>query len=124
MGARPQLAILMESPGFADNPYACIARAGVFVLSSTREGSPKALVEALATGTPLVFTDCPNGPREVPADGRHGRLVPVGDVQALAGAIVESLRVPVGARESRMAAAQRYTVERSATLYLQALGLA
>ena len=31
---------------------------------------------------------------------------------------------PVGTRESRMASAQRYTVERSTTLYLEALGLA
>ncbi len=111
-------------PGFANNPYAYMARAGLFVLSSTREGSPNALVEALAVGTPLVSTDCPNGPQEVLEGGRHGRLVPVGDVEALAAAIVESLREPVGTRESRMVAAQRYTVARSTTLYLEALGLA
>ena len=114
----------VSMPGFVDNPYAYMSRASLFVLSSTREGSPNALVEALAVGAPLVSTDCPNGPREVLEAGRHGRLVPVGDAQALAAAIVESLAQPVGTRDSRMASAQRYTVERSTTLYLEALGLA
>lgn len=113
----------VSMPGFVDNPYQYMARAAVFVLSSTREGSPNALVEALACGTPLVSTDCPNGPQEVLEGGRHGRLVPVGDAQAIAAAVIETLREPQGTRESRMAAAQRYTVERSATLYLEALGL-
>lgn len=113
----------VSMPGFTNNPYQYMARAAVFVLSSTREGSPNALVEALACGTPLVSTDCPNGPQEVLEGGLHGRLVPVGDVDAVAAAIVETLREPRGTRDSRMAAAQRYTVERSATLYLEALGL-
>jgi len=124
LAAELGLAESVAMPGFANNPYAYMARASVFVLSSTREGSPNALVEALATGTPLVSTDCPNGPQEVLEGGRHGRLVLVGDADALARAIVDTLREPVGTRESRMAAAQRYTVERSTTLYLEALGLA
>lgn len=113
----------MALPGWLPNPYQYMARAAVFVMSSTREGSPNALIEALAVGAPLVSTDCPNGPREVLEDGRHGRLVPVGDAAALADAIVHTLQDPIGTRESRIAAAQRYTVERSATLYLKALGL-
>lgn len=123
LAAQVGVAEHVAMPGFAQNPYAYMARASLFVLSSTREGSPNALVEALATGTPLVSTDCPNGPQEVLEGGMHGRLVPVGDAAALATAIVESLRAPVGTRESRIAAAQRYTVERSTTCYLEALGL-
>ena len=74
----------VDLPGFAPNPYACMARASCFVLSSRWEGLPGVLVEALCCGPPLVATDCPSGPREILADGRYGRLVPVGDIDALA----------------------------------------
>ena len=111
-------------PGFITNPYQYMARSAMFVLSSTREGSPNALTEALAVGVPLVSTDCPNGPPDVLEGGRHGHLVPMRDPQALADAMDATLKTPVGDRESRMASAKRYTVERSATLYLQHLGLA
>lgn len=118
------LAELAALPGFATNPYNFMARAAMFVLSSTREGSPNALTEALAVGVPLVSTDCPNGPQDVLEGGRHGRLVPMKDPQALAEAMAATLREPVGTRESRMQSAGRYTVERSATTYLRNLGLA
>ena len=55
------------------------------------------LVEAMACGTPVVSTDCPHGPREVLEDGRWGLLVPVGDAEALATAILETLRDPLPA---------------------------
>lgn len=110
-------------PGFVSNPYSFMARAGVFVLSSRREGSPNALTEALAVGAPLVATDCPSGPREILEGGRHGLLVPVGDVDMLADAISQTLRHPPADRAARQAAAQRYTVERSATAYIEALEL-
>jgi len=78
-------------PGFVDNPYAYMARASVFVLSSKWEGLPTVLVEALYCGAPIVATDCPSGPREILADGQYGQLVPVGDVVALAKAIEATL---------------------------------
>lgn len=78
-------------PGFVDNPYACMARAGVFVLSSDYEGLPTALIESLALGTPVVSTDCPSGPREILRGGTFGSLVRTGDVPALAEAIEHAL---------------------------------
>ena len=78
-------------PGFFDNPYACMARAGVFVLSSDWEGLPTVLIESLAVGTPVVATDCESGPREILRDGALGELVPVGDVRALARSISKVL---------------------------------
>lgn len=78
-------------PGFVDNPYAYMSRASLYVLSSRWEGLPTVLVEALYCGPPVIATDCPSGPREILADGRHGVLVPVGEVTALARAMEASL---------------------------------
>lgn len=81
----------VQLPGFVTNPYAYMANASLFVLSSRWEGLPTVLIEALCCGTPVVATDCPSGPREILQNGRYGRLVPVGDVDALAQAIIKSL---------------------------------
>ena len=78
-------------PGFVANPYPYMAQASLFVLSSRWEGLPGVLIEALYCGAPLVATDCPSGPREILADGRHGHLVPVGDANEMARAIENSL---------------------------------
>lgn len=77
--------------GFVDNPYAYMKRSRVFVLSSIREGLPTVLIEAMACGTPVVSTDCPSGPAEILEGGRYGKLVPVGDIEALAKAILTTL---------------------------------
>jgi glycosyltransferase involved in cell wall biosynthesis len=79
-------------PGHTRNPYAHLARAKVFVLSSAYEAFGNVLVESLAAGTPVVATDCPTGPREILQDGKFGELVAVGDTDALARAIVKVLR--------------------------------
>lgn len=79
-------------PGFVDNPFAYMRQASVFVLSSQWEGLPTALIEAMACGAAVVSTNCPNGPREILEDGKWGKLVPVGDVEAMAEAILDSLR--------------------------------
>jgi glycosyltransferase involved in cell wall biosynthesis len=60
-------------PGFLDNPYACMARASVFALSSWFEGLPTVLIESLAVGTPVVSTDCESGPREILRGGALSR---------------------------------------------------
>lgn len=78
-------------PGFVENPYKYMKRAAVFVLSSRYEGLSNVLVEAMAVGTPVVSTDCPSGPMEILESGRWGKLVPVGDIQAMAAAVVAAL---------------------------------
>lgn len=85
---------VVAMPGYVDNPYAYMAGADTFLLSSRYEGLPTVLIEALATGCSIVSTDCPNGPREILADGEYGRLVPVGDVTGIADAVLASLENP------------------------------
>lgn len=81
-------------PGYVENPYAYMARANVFVLSSTFEGFGNVIVEAMACGTPVVSTDCPGGPTEILDGGTYGSLVPVGDDRAMAEAIRDQLSSP------------------------------
>ncbi len=113
----------LQMPGFIANPYPFMACADLFVLSSLWEGSPNGLTEALALGTPLVATDCPNGPSEILEQGRYGPLVPPGAPDALAEAMEKTLAAPPDRDALREAARNRYTVERSADAYLEAMGL-
>ena len=91
----------VDLPGFVDNPYAFMARASLFVLSSRYEGLSTVLIEAMACGCPVVSTDCPHGPREILEDGKHGPLAPVGDAEALAAAMARTLDAPPRAETLR-----------------------
>lgn len=73
------------------------ADADVFVLPSHGEGLPNAMVEAMATGLPVVVTPVGSIP-DVVESGRQGVLVPVGDAGALARAL-EPLAADPAARE-------------------------
>jgi glycosyltransferase involved in cell wall biosynthesis len=77
--------------GWHDDPYSVLQESDIFVLSSTTEGFGIVLVEALACGLPSVSTDCKSGPREILEDGRSGLLVPVGDPESMAAAILRLL---------------------------------
>jgi glycosyltransferase involved in cell wall biosynthesis len=65
----------------------------VFVLPSLTEGLPMALLEAMAAKKPVVATRVGAVPRVI-ADGRSGLLVPAGDVDALAEAIIRLMKDP------------------------------
>lgn len=75
--------------GHMQNPMPWIANCKAMILSSKFEGLACVLIEALLLGRPLVASDCPVGPREVLDDGNCGTLVPVGDTDALATALIE-----------------------------------
>lgn len=86
--------------------------AAVFVLPSRYEGMPLALLEAQALGVPSVAFDCPTGPADI-LTSETGRLVPAGDVGALAAALVELLAAPPAQRE----AMGRAAIARSRSLF-------
>jgi glycosyltransferase involved in cell wall biosynthesis len=92
-------------PGFVQNPWAWIARAEAFVLSSRWEGFASILVEAMACGTPIVAANCDYGPGEIVHDGDTGLLARVDDVESLATAIHRVLSDP--ALRSRLTARAR-----------------
>ena len=111
----------VELPGFDRNPFAAMRAADAFVLSSQWEGLPTVLIEALATGVNVVSTDCPSGPDEVLQGGRLGPLVPVGDAEALAAAIGQTLANPKPAELLR-ARAMDFSLERAVENYIGLFG--
>lgn len=117
---RSGLAYDIDFPGFCANPFALMARAGAFVLSSRWEGFPNALVEAMACGAPVVATDCPSGPHEILEGGEIGPLVPVDDAHALGRALLATLLSRPDTSRSR-ARAHGFSVTAAADQYLEVL---
>jgi glycosyltransferase involved in cell wall biosynthesis len=105
-------------PGFTSNPYVYMRHVSLFVLSSRWEGSPNVLTEAMALGVPVVSTNCPSGPSEILEQGRIAPLVPVGDDQVLAQAILTTLKNPPEPEKLQKAVSE-YHAQRSATHYLE-----
>jgi glycosyltransferase involved in cell wall biosynthesis len=110
-------------PGFVDNPYKYMKRAAVFVLSSRWEGFGIVLVEAMALGTPVVATDCPSGPAEILENGKWGRLVPPGDPEALAKAILDTLEGGVSRVKATTNVQKRFSMIAIVEQYLKVLGV-
>lgn len=101
----------IDLAGWSENPLAEVRASDVFALSSLWEGSPNALIEALYCGVPVVSTNCPTGPAEILDGGRFGRLVPVRDPAALAGAIESCLSERIDAALRREWVMERYGSE-------------
>ncbi len=111
----------VDLPGFVDRPYPLMAHCRVFALTSAWEGFGNVLVEALACGAQIVSTDCPSGPAEILDNGKYGRLVPVGDFVALAGAIEDALDHPLPIKDLKERA-KAFSGETAVGAYLHALG--
>ena len=78
--------------GMKENVMHYISDASLFVLSSDFEGFPNALIEAMATGLPVITTDfTPKGVATEIVTRENGLIVPVGDIDALTHAMREIL---------------------------------
>lgn len=108
-------------PGFQKNPYPYMAKASVFVLPSRWEGLSNALIEAMALGTPVVATDCPGGTAEILGNGDYGELVPVGDSDAMAQAILKVLAGDI--QPVPPSWLEQFTLETATKKYLQTIGI-
>lgn len=96
------------------------AKASIVASASDAESFGMTLVEAMRCGVPVVSTDCPLGPAEIIHNGEDGLLVPRGDGQALAGALLELIEAPERRREMAEAAREsshRYDPEPIAARY-------
>jgi glycosyltransferase involved in cell wall biosynthesis len=97
-------------PGRTDRLDQELTNASVYALSSRFEGLPMVMIEAMAHALPVVAFDCPTGPGDVLTDGVDGVLVPPGDVDALAEALMRvisdrDLRVRMGGAAAETARA-------------------
>ncbi|WP_431981896.1 glycosyltransferase family 4 protein [Streptomyces qinglanensis] len=94
---RPELRSLIDELGlynhvFLMGPIHPIepewAKGSIAAVTSSLESFGMTIVEAMRCGLPVVATDCPHGPAEIVRPGVDGRLVPTGDEDAVAGALL------------------------------------
>ncbi len=71
-----------------------MARAGIVVQPSRFEGFPNVVLESMGMGAAVISSDCESGPGDLIEDGVNGRLVPVGNVEALSQAMSELMSQP------------------------------
>lgn len=113
--------------GALDDVRPALAAAHVYVLpTSYREGTPRTVLEAMATGRAIITTDAP-GCRETVQEDVNGFLIPVRDVEALAAAMERFLLAPdlidrMG-KQSRRIAAEKYDVHKVNAIMIEAMGL-
>jgi glycosyltransferase involved in cell wall biosynthesis len=116
---------VVEYLGTTDDVRPHLRAATVFVLPSYREGTPRSVLEAMATGRPIVTTDAP-GCRETVIDGDGGFLVPVRSSEALARAMIRLADPALAARmgaQSHQRAREVFDVRQVVQTMLDAMAL-
>ena len=74
---------------YTSNPFPYIKDSDLFVLSSTFEGLPNVLLEAITLKKFVISSDCPTGPREILDNEKGGFLFKVGDYESLSKKITQ-----------------------------------
>lgn len=108
-----ELGIPVTLPGWVDDTAPYYSAMDVFCAPSKREGLGGVTMEAMASGIPIVATDC-TGQTDLVRDGDTGWLVPVDDVGALADAVEAALSDPAEGRR-RAARAHAFITEHFST---------
>jgi glycosyltransferase involved in cell wall biosynthesis len=115
--------------GWTENLAALYATFDICALSSSNEGTPVAIIEAMAAGRAVIATAVGGVPDVVDA-GRTGLLVPTGDIASMAASLQRLSRDPAERRvlgaAARLEAGRRFSIERLVDdidkLYRQVLG--
>jgi glycosyltransferase involved in cell wall biosynthesis len=118
---------VIEYLGAVQQVQAVLAECRFYVLPSYREGTPRSVLESLATARPVITTDVP-GCRETVIHGENGLLVPPQDAEALAEAMIQLIEMPEVdlqrmADASLKLARDKYDVHKVNFEILQVMGL-
>jgi glycosyltransferase involved in cell wall biosynthesis len=109
--------------GYTDRLPDELAKGSFYVMSSRFEGFPMVLLEAMAGGLPVVSFDCPNGPRDLISEGTDGFIVPNGDIEALAAAMVRMIELGDGRRrefgEAAFRKSEQYRIDAVAARWVR-----
>lgn len=117
--ARHKLQRSCRVMGHQSNPLPWIKASDILVLPSDYEGFGNVLVEAMACGTQVISSDCPDGPAEILQNGEYGQLVPPGNSDALAQAMHRAVSKEfVVPAPTLMRRASEFSLDRASTAYL------
>lgn len=97
--------------GWRQDLPAIYADLNLVVISSDNEGTPVSLIEAMAAGVPVVSTAV-GGVPDLLCHGEMGTLVPAGDAEALAQAMMEVLQTPPDTTKAQQYVLQQYGIDR------------
>ena len=77
---------------YTNNPFPYVKQADLLILSSTFEGLPNVLLEAITLKKFVISSNCPTGPREILDNEKGGFLYEVGEYKSLSKKIEQYLK--------------------------------
>ncbi len=123
---RTGVAHLVHLLGFKSNPYKYIKKAKFFVLSSSHEGMPMVMLEALACGTPVVSFNCKTGPGEIIIHKENGLLVEDQNLKALTKAMdlfIKDDELYMHCKSNASSSVEKFSLERIGEQWMKLMGI-
>ena len=112
--------------GKLDDVRPAVSACSAFVLPSYREGTSRAVLEAMSMGRPIITTDAP-GCHDTVEESKNGFIVPVKSINELADRMIEMIENPrlftTMGRESRKLAMDKYDVNKVNSFMINEMGL-